>query len=206
MAPLQRGLRGCAEPTPGCRPRSPLRRWRRRRCSVHSEVHPGLLSPGLIPAFGTQSGPCLLAPVFQAVRSPARPSHLTPCWLRHPRCPSHTDPLYAPHTCPCPPRPLLGCHPPTPNTLTHISVRPGGRVLLEFHSPIKCHFPEGCHPPSHTTPRPRGAVQVAAASLRVPSSVLALLPHRTQAPGRGQRCPSCLQWLCTARPRDWQGA
>ena len=136
---------------------------------------------------------------------PAPPTSF-PAWLRHPLCPSHTGPLYAPQTCPCPLGPLLGRGPPErPHPHLRLSGWPGpSRIPPLDQMSLLRRLPPA--PLSHTTPRPRGAVQVTAVSLRVPSSELALLPHRTQAPGRGQCCPSCLLCLRRARPRDWQGA
>ena len=167
MAPLQRGLRGCPVPTPGCRPWSPLRPWRPRRCSVHFR---GTSRPAL-----PRAPPCLRNTVQLLSPGPCFPDRQVPGLL----LPLHYLPGSVTHSAPATLVPFMllkHAHAhrglcldvlprmPSPTSL----VCPGGRVLLEFHPWIKCHFPEGCHPPSHTTPRPK-AQSKSPVSLRVSS-------------------------------------
>ena len=152
VAPLQQGLRGCPVPTPGCRPWSPLRPWRWRRCSVHFS---GTSRPTL-----PRAPLCLWNTVRPLSPGPCFPDRQVPGLL----LPPHSLPGSVTHSAPATLVPFmllkrararwgLCLDAAPPNALTHISVCPGGRVLLEFHPWIKCHFSEGCHPPPCLTRR-----------------------------------------------------
>ena len=207
MAPLQQGLRGCPVPTPGCRPWSPLRPWRWRRCSVHFS---GTSRPAL-----PRAPLCLWNTVRPLSPGPCFPDRQVPGLL----LPPHSLPGSVTHSAPATLVPFMllkrararwglcldAAPPERPHPHLRLSGWPGpSRIPPLDQMSLPRRLPPA--PLSHTTPRPRGAVQVTAVSLRVPSSELALLPHRTQAPGRGQCYPSCLLCLHRARPRDWQGA
>ena len=137
---------------------------------------------------------------------PAPPTSF-PAWLHHPLCPSHTGPLYAPQTCPCPLGFCLDAAPPErPHPHLRLSGWPGpSRIppLDQMSLPRRLPpAPRPCLTRLHVPAAQSKLLPCHSAFLRL----LALLPHRTQTPGRGQRCPSCLLCLRRARPRDWQGA
>lgn len=88
VAPLQRGLRGCPVPTPGCRPWSPLRLWRPRRCSVHFR---GTSRPAL-----PRAPPCLRNTVQLLSPGPCFPDRQVP----GPLLPLHSLPGSVTHSAP----------------------------------------------------------------------------------------------------------
>lgn len=117
--------------------------------SLPSEHSPASVSWSL---FSRPSGPW-----------PAPPTSF-PAWLRHPLCPSHTGPLYAPQTCPCPPGPLLGRAPP--NALTHISCLSGWPGPSRIPPLDQMSLPRRLPPPVSHDATSQGAVQVAGVAPR----------------------------------------
>lgn len=208
VAPLQQGLRGCPVPTPGCHPWSPLRPWRRRRCSVHFR---GTSRPAR-----PRAPLCLWNTVRPLSPGPCFPDHQVPGLL----LPPHSLPGSITHSAPATLVPFM--------LLKHARARWG--FCLDTAPPERPHphlrlsgwpGPSRIPPldqmslPRRLPPAPRPCLTrlhvPAAQSKLLPCHsaflrLLALLPHRTQTPGRGQRCPSCLLCLRRARPRDWQGA